>query len=526
MPEPPRSVNAIYKQATPHMAKLMHTPGDKAAIESLNKLNGAIGKLAKKGSPAESRKYRIWQIKVTFFGVHFEAAQKAYRTLPEGSQEDINKAKELIGTVKSLMDKNNRIYYYPRSWTILSAEDYFACMEKGNEAKQFQLRGHGRRDEVTNSLSKMTAALEDFNPGNEELERAVLDIEQQVLAKKAELDAYILISNGAFTCVNWANDLKTAKAQLQIIQEALPEIEATANHIGDLINEGFRIMNGGELLQSSIHSESGLYRANVTNTSAKDNWKVFAVDDKTHILGWNNRGRGKQVLTARVEDSGMTIYRIEPASEVNPIIVEEMVKPESGALNLKEAQKQVSRNDRKSFVKIHWCTKSMTKLRNVAARKKDPDALCCVEFTSGNHLLWMSTIFKVLGKAQHTFECIESVCKRDGFPAPWHAEPIAIVNDPTALIKNPIERRRAREDGATRTTVLELGGQSVSTDRVATQNVPASSQRQMQNSVESAGEEGLFMEESLSDQRIGHIEQEMQDLKALMKTLLLKLSTG
>lgn len=518
LPEPPNDVQLVYKEACSHMTRFMHAPADKSNVDCINKLNQRIVRLAK-GNREKTQQYREWQINLNFFGVHFEAAQTAYSKLQQGSEAVVNAAKVDIETIRSLIKIQIKRCHYPQEWNILSVEDYLSCISMGNEAQAALAQGQQLASEANEQMNKMNYALEAMSTSDLERQEAVLDIECEVYANKAKLVAYLDLSNREFTTLRWANSVTAAQSNLDVIQRQSTRIQEVTQKIDGLVQEALRVINGGELLQSSVRSNMINPPSNINNAVLKYTWKTFPVDPETEILAWNHRGRGKQVLTARKEEDGRTIHRIEPASEVDPQIAEEMSQ-DTQALNLKQAQTMVSRKDRRDFVEIHWCTKSVTKVKNSAAGKKDPDAVCCVEFQSGYHLLGMATVFKILGKGQSTFNSIKEVCERDGFCPPWDAEPVATKYDPAALMKDPKARRMWRESAATEASALKP---NVTSQEYTAPKMPVSSQQQTQRPMNAVTEQGLFVQDDPSHQRMDVFEQQLQELKNMVQMVIQRL---
>ncbi|KAM0347582.1 hypothetical protein ACHAP4_011303 [Fusarium culmorum] len=515
LPEPPVDVQLVYKEACSHMTVFMHAPADMSSIDSINQLNYRILRLAK-DDLEKIQQYRKWMINLNFFGVHFEAAQTAYSKLQGGSEATVSAAKVDIETIRSLIKIQNKRCHYPQEWNILSVEDYLSCTAIGNEAGVIVAQGEKLTNGSSEQMRKMMYASESMNTNDSERYQAVLGIHSEARTHHTMLVAHHQVSKQLFIVIKWANSVTVAQDSLEVIQSHAIKIQEATQKVHSLVQEALHVINGGELSRSSVRSNIINPPSNINNSGLKYTWKTFPLDSETEILAWNHRGRGKQVLTARKEEDGRTVHRIEPASEVDPQIAEEMSQ-DNKALNLKQAQTMVSRQDRQHFVEIHWCTKSLTKVRNTAAGKKDPDAVCCIQFQSGYHLLGMATVFKVLGKGQSTFDKIKAVCERDGFCPPWEAEPVATKYDLAALKKDPKTRRMWRESAATEASVLKS---NVTSQGYTAPKLPVSSQQQTQRPTNAVIEQGLFLHDNPSQQRMDNLEQQIQELKAMMQTLI------
>lgn len=178
--------------------------------------------------------------------------------------------------------------------------------------------------------------------------------------------------------------------------------------------------------------------------SVKYSWATMELEDGSVIIGWKFAGRGKRVCIER-EEEGRIIRRLEAASDISPSKLVQEYSVMHNSKKLSEGQAKWNKDFREDFLKLHWITRSQTKLRNTAAGRRDPEAYCCVEFKeNGVQLLTVSRFESVVGKSdarQH----IQYVCQRDDFPVPWKTGPVATYDDAAKLEKDP-ERRRQMND--------------------------------------------------------------------------------
>ncbi|KXJ84825.1 hypothetical protein Micbo1qcDRAFT_169925 [Microdochium bolleyi] len=145
-------------------------------------------------------------------------------------------------------------------------------------------------------------------------------------------------------------------------------------------------------------------------------WATLETADGSRILGVRPRGKvGLQVCVETMKD-GRVVRRLMPASQV-PEVTQYIKK--DGYKNLAEGQSTWTYKQRGDFEELLWVTDPA----HPRSEKRDPPADCCVRFRGqGLQILTRTSLFKVLGEKKARAE-MESVCARDGIPAPWQMKP-------------------------------------------------------------------------------------------------------
>ncbi|CAM1503400.1 Fc.00g081760.m01.CDS01 [Cosmosporella sp. VM-42] len=443
--EIPSQVQEAFQRATPVIRHIMKDSYASGSSSETTELASEAHKLLHQLN--DSLKETGFEIPVNTLSPNYSLIAKQYRLLQESNADSAQERQKIgaqINLLKSVLDETIQRYRLPEEWTVFSADELITVAKTIDIATAFVSRAAKEMVDIKRKTADAESKLEAMTE-NAALRRNEVIKRLQSLKRK--------IRRSTASEENYTNEIETLKSTYNMLDAV-----KTMDYLESLkrtIDQDFSEMRN--LIGNISHEPDGKGRpaiADDDNRSATTDqmdymypWYTQQVDKGWWILGYGKVGKGYRVVTARREDDGRIIHRIEPGPEVGRAIVADYVE-HHGSLNLKNAQEGWSRKDEKGFVKVHWCTFSYIRKRNMAAGRTDPVSICFVEHRYREPgLLYATTLRKVLGEDRANREIIK-VCRRDSIPCPWESAPIHSFCDPVALEKDPEKRRHLREQQA------------------------------------------------------------------------------
>jgi hypothetical protein len=445
VPEPPEAVKQVYQTATKSMEDLKLDPHDPMVHAAIEEFNNTIKQL-RGGEPGDE----IWEIPVSFFQVHYDAANTASKDISRNPTGGVG-AKDLTIT-KQLIDTKIERCYFPSQWSVSSTKEVAAdaaprqkiehikdivesTMKARKEAeslfKDFMTEVKAVPDKVTEAdVQKMNAAV--------------------VKAKYAEA-----VANGVFQKAqseNTGEEDQSLSTDLLAVKDAYDQ----ATEAKDTLHTGLALLHKAK---KTVNATRPWDYPWYTQKTGHGDWTIVGTS--------RHGGNGHYVLVESMaegtdhEGNRIPYQKWVSASEVGLACVDQY-NDAPNRKNLAEDSKGFSIKDRKDFEKLLCVTDGRTKLHNSATGGKEVPSKCTIKFkTKGIAVLSASTFYRVVGETLGR-ALVRDLCKCLGFPAPWEREPVAIVYDPRKLGKNKVANFGRRIDhGKPAITEQKDGGATI-----------------------------------------------------------------
>lgn len=488
VPVPPERVLKLYEEATHSLYALGVNTQDLAARNVLETINTQIRTANKSEEISELE----WLIPINEFVPHYSEVNTNYGILKnDPTNQD---ARGRVTTEKEFIDRLINRKHLPKSWSVLSADDYLAGQSGNKNMEDIAREALRVSDEVTKIHDVVNAQLETIKEAKEGL--AELDgvtkakyqnAEEVIMEELGKLRATADAAKVAFGKVALAKSPSEATVALEAVLKA----HKTATDSNERSTAAMK----------TVENVSG-----TPITSIQYPWRTGKGTSGSLIVGVRRSGRGTQVCVER-QEGGTLIRRLESASEVGLLEVQKYMST-NDFKNLAEGQSLWSNQHRDDFEELLWVTKSQTMLKNTASRRKDPAADCCVKFReNGIHILTITSLSRVLGPTSAR-SAIAKACERDGFLSPWEAEPVSTYNDKAKLEKDPAKRREMRDKQALENHDIKGAANNIQhlQDRI--------------EKMETSGTEQLQARVEKMEKRFDTMETSMIELKEMFKQLM------
>lgn len=435
IPMPPPPIVEIHSKATPALYILQGDPTNEGALQQLRDLNADISTSNNKANEQMGPKddkipVDQWHIPLEFFTPHWKDLLKNYAILVNA--RDNQEARKVITKATELIDIMIKRNHFPQDWHAPTADEYLGKLDQNRKLA----------DEMLTKISaSYTTAEQDFL--NMKSKAADLDDSKKADVDKAEKHIAPKVAS-ALQAKETAEKLVKKVYQTWNLEETVKALETMESACTTASEAATAVC-------VAIAEVSHTVSTKPSQGHMKYPWPTAQAADGSLIIGVRKMGLfATQACVETQEEDGRVIRRLQSASDTGLLEVEQYKKLE-GFKNLAEGQNKWTYKHREDFVKLHWVTKSQTKLRNTAARNKKPNADCCVEFTNGKiEILTLSSFRKVLGETSAMIK-VKEVCKRDGILPPNEAGCVSEYFDPSKLEKDPAKRRQMEEEQATKT---------------------------------------------------------------------------
>ncbi|KAL7940064.1 hypothetical protein V8C42DRAFT_338664 [Trichoderma barbatum] len=430
-PMPPTWVTEVYMKATDLLKNLSMNPIDGKIMKALEKLNNQI--LNGNGGPETKEDLSQWQMPISFFQEHYKKL-KSYdvMSLTDGEYKNVVEKKKIVRDLITVMVEQN---HFPNTWKSINQEYEKKDDEIDTPMEYFGTTPAPRvmdiHKEVTHVLKELWV-----DPHNEMLHNQLVDLNTQLITcgnvKGAATHSALFNSFPV-----WYQGLE----EINKIPPTDPKYKSSIDRkVGIYGGIERRIVdNNFPIAWGSIHKGSTLDQINYP-------WYTIPVGDTgSRIIGVRKVGRGKQVCI-EMKEGQRWIRRLEAASEneIGTQGAQEYLAHENSK-KLSDGQSEWTKEEKESFLKLHWVTRSQIKRRNKAASWRDPVAYCCVELKGKGITIITATSFRGLrGKLAANTE-IEEVCRQDQIAPPWEAKPLGHYSDRSKRAKT-VKKRRELED--------------------------------------------------------------------------------
>ncbi|KAK3934725.1 hypothetical protein QBC46DRAFT_425994 [Diplogelasinospora grovesii] len=425
VPEPPERVTRIYNNATPSLRNLSADPDDGMISAEIEGFNADI----MEGNLGEGVEEDTWTIPISFFEPHYRLANEAYDILDKDPTNE--KATQELTQLKAVIDGKIQKDYFPKEWTIKTAEDY---IKMGLLSKETNEKAE-RASEAAENAKTLFQKFEEQRAAADEATKADLESTEETAkaaVASAEAAAEKAKAEAARRCWSYA----AAAAALETANGECTKAKEAEGAVNDALSKAVAAV---EAAKNKTKAKAG---------RIEYPWTTMKIDDRERIVGYRMIGKiGRQVCVETEEDDGRIIRRLESASDVGLPEVQQYIKM-TGHKNLAEDQSTWSMKDREDFKELLYVTTSQIKRKNTAANGKNPNAYCCVRFTKkGMNMLTVTSLGKVLGTVSANRQ-IKMACKRDGILPPWDAGWASHYHDEAKVEQDPEKARAKRDDQA------------------------------------------------------------------------------